>query len=290
MWEIDKTKVNLTLEECVTESTWFFLGGGNMATAIIRGFVGQIPGARVHVIEPRQEAREELAELGCSVSANIDELSDLERVVVAVKPQVFPTVVDSLANKMKPGGLVVSIMVGVDSTAIAKALPGTRIVRVMPNTPMMVGKGMSGIALCEGATENDYVSVSGLFGASGGVLQVPEAKIDDVAAISGSGPAYFFRFCEILVQQAVDVCGFDQADAERLVAHTAEGSIAYLMSQEGFPAATLRKQVTSPGGTTQAALESFSKSDWSGLIEKGLMAAKQRAAELQRIANEGKGD
>ena len=145
---------------------------------------------------------------------------------------------------------------------------------------------MSGVAAGAGATSADLDLVAEVFGASGGVLRVAENKIDDVAAISGSGPAYFFRFCELLVQAAEQECGFSKDEAVELVSHTARGAIAYLDAQEGYPAGRLRQEVTSPGGTTQAALGVFEHEDLEGMVSRALQAAKARAKELNDNANE----
>jgi len=265
---------------------WCFLGGGNMASAIIGGFLAARSDATVQVVEPDGDKRAYFKSLGCECYSHINELENVDRLVIAVKPQMFPSVTDSLNAALSPGALVVSIMVGLDCSVLSAAIPKARWVRVMPNTPMMVGKGMSGIALGPGATNDDYESTAQLFGASGGVLRVEEEQIDRVAAISGSGPAYFFLFCEILQRQAIEVCGFDEEQAKTLVAHTAEGSIAYLLSQDGFPAAQLRKQVTSPGGTTQAAIGVMEGRDLNGIIGEALGAALSRADELNDLAKE----
>lgn len=270
----------------MAEAQWCFLGGGNMATAILRGFATLEGFTPPRVVDPLESIRERHTQEGRPVNASVDELSGVSRMVLAVKPQQFSAIKGSVRRALAPNALVVSIMVGIGSDVIEAAFPGTRVVRVMPNTPMAVGLGMSGIAPGSAATDEDMDAVEVLCGASGGVLRVRENQIDDVAAISGSGPAYFYRFCEVLVEHAMGVCGFTREEANLLVAKTAEGSIAYLNSHEGFPAARLRKEVTSPGGTTQAALAVFEAKDLDGLVEEGLRAAKSRAAELNALARE----
>ena len=200
--------------------------------------------------------------------------------VLAFKPQHFAGAVEDLRASLAPEALVISILVGVSTDAIESALPGRRIVRIMPNTPMMVGAGMSGVAPGASASASDVDVAVSIAEASGCVLRVGESQIDDVAAISGSGPAYFFRFCEVLVDVAQRECGFSEETARLLVGQTARGALAYLDSQEGYPAGRLREEVTSPGGTTEAALGVLEERGFRSMMGEAIQAARTRAKEL----------
>jgi pyrroline-5-carboxylate reductase len=235
----------------------------------------------VIVCDPNETARQKHALLGRPTCRDISDLAEVEVAVLAFKPQHFAGAAEALRQALRPDALVISIMVGVSCETIEAALPGARVVRVMPNTPMAVGLGMSGVAPGNTATDKDVDFAAAICAPSSKILRVSEAQIDDVAAVSGSGPAYFFCFCEALVDAAVTQCGFTREQAELLVAQTAKGAIAYLDAQEGFPAARLRKEVTSPGGTTQAALGVFAERDLAGMVKEALSAAQRRAAELR---------
>ena len=261
-----------------------FIGGGNMATAMILGLEALPTPPRLVICDRSEDARDRHGARGCSTVAAITDLTDVEVAVLAFKPQHFAGAVDDLRESLAPNALVLSILVGVSTRTIEAALPGIRVVRVMPNTPMMVGEGMSGVAPGSRASASDVDVAVELASASGRVIRVGESQIDDVAAISGSGPAYFFRFCEVLVDVAMKECGFSEETARVLVGQTARGALTYLESQEGFPAARLRKEVTSPGGTTEAALSVLAERGFAEMMAEAIQRAKARAVELNEAA------
>ena len=217
-------------------------------------------------------------------ASSIGELAGVEVAVLAFKPQNFAEAVSDLQGALADDALVISILVGVSTEVIEAALPGRRVVRIMPNTPMMVGEGMSGVAPGATADASDVDLAVGIAEASGRVLRVGESQIDDIAAISGSGPAYFYRFLEALVAAARSECGFSEETAQLLVEQTARGALSYLGAQEGFPAARLRREVTSPGGTTEAALSVFEDRDFTRMVADAIGAAQARARELNEEA------
>ena len=261
---------------------WFFVGGGNMAAAILGGYLDRYPGRQPCVVDPSSNARARMSDLGCTVYSSLSPERKLDTCVLAVKPQVFPRIASGVEEALGKDPLIVSIMVGVPSSTIADAVGTDRIVRVMPNTPMMIGEGVSGVAGCGSATEGDVDRVCELFGASGKVLRVDEEGIDRVAAVSGSGPAYLYRFCEAFVGAAIRSVGFDEDAAKDLVASTLKGSLAYAMSEDGFPVSRLRREVTSPGGTTEAALRVMNNAGLDTIFEEALQAALDRAEELKK--------
>ena len=261
-----------------------FVGGGNMATAMIEGLEGlEAPPALV-IIDPSEAVRARHAAAGRSTVNDLSEVAQMRQVVLAFKPQHFAGAIAGLRQALAPDALLITIMAGISTQTIQRALPGRRVVRVMPNTPMSVGWGMSGVAPGADATEADLAVAEQICSASGAVLRVREAQMDAVTAISGSGPAYFFRFCEALMDAAVTRCGFTEEEARLLVSQTAQGAMAYAGAQEGFPVGRLREQVTSPGGTTQAALNTFAEGDLGALVGDAVDAAIRRGKELNADA------
>lgn len=262
------------------QHTIHFVGGGNMASAMIQGLEALPEPPNIIICDPSDSARARHDAKGRKTVSQLSEVREATIAVLAFKPQHFAGAVEDLSRALAQDALVISIMAGISTTKIESALPSARVVRVMPNTPMAVNRGMSGVAPGSRATAADVDIAAGICEPSGKVLRVSEDRIDDVAAVSGSGPAYFFRFCEVLVDAAKETCGFTDEEARLLVSQTAEGAIAYLNSQDGFPAARLREEVTSKGGTTQAALKVFDDGGLAELAKDAMAAAVARAKEL----------
>ncbi|MDP6944441.1 MAG: NAD(P)-binding domain-containing protein, partial [Myxococcota bacterium] len=170
-----------------------FVGGGNMATAMIQGLEGLEEPPSLLVIDPDDAARARHAAAGRATRADVAEVHGVQVAILAFKPQHFSGAAAGLTAALADEALVISIMAGLSTSTIARALGGARVVRVMPNTPMAIGWGMSGVAAGSRATEADLAVAEQICGASGEVLRVTEDKMDEVTAISGSGPAYFFR-------------------------------------------------------------------------------------------------
>ncbi len=261
-----------------------FIGGGNMATAMLKGLTGLSPRPRLTVAEPMADKRLALASLGVeTVAANSDAVAAGSLVVLAIKPQMAATVVPGLAAAWTPDKVLVSILAGMTTAKLAAWLPrGARIIRAMPNTPLAIGQGMVGLCRGAHADEADLALAEALFAPSGKVLRLAdESRMDAITAVSGSGPAYIFRTAEALVAAAV-ARGFSQAEGELLVGQTLAGSVAYLMQQGIGQAAALRQAVTSPGGTTAAALTVLEQGGFGGLWVDALAAAENRGRELGR--------
>ena len=259
-----------------------FIGGGNMATAIINGLEKSYKNIGIHVCDAVPVLREKHLLAGRQAYDSIDALCKASSVIIlAVKPQNFSEIMAELAASITDQ-LVISILAGVTITQIESSLPEqTHVIRTMPNTPMAIGQGMVGIAAGSKATEEDLEKAQDIFSVSAKTLLLHESKINAITAVSGSGPAYFFHFCEAL-QSAAEALGFTHEESQLLVSQTAQGSINYLCSQDGFPAATLREQVTSKGGTTAAALDVFAKHDLIQICKDALIAAEQRGDELSK--------
>lgn len=258
-----------------------FIGGGNMASAMVRGLAALPERPVLVVAEPDQAKHGALQALGAATTTdNAAALAGADVVVLAIKPQMAATVVPALAAAWPAQATLVSILAGTPTARLEAWLPaGARVVRAMPNTPLAIGQGMVGICGGRHAGEQDLSRAAGLFAPCGQVLRVAdEGRMDAITAVSGSGPAYFFRVAEALVE-AAERLGFTRDEAILLVGQTGAGSWTYLQ-QSGFEAAKLRQQVTSPGGTTAAALQVLEQADFTGLWVRALQAAEARGKEL----------
>ncbi len=258
-----------------------FIGGGNMASAIIAGLATLDTVPPLGICDPDHGVRTRHGAAGHLVTDDPGKaIADRELVVLAVKPNLLEQVATPLAPHLRPEQLVISVLAGTPTHAIEALLPaGTRVVRAMPNTPLAIGEGMVGLCAGANATAADLAQAEGLFATCGRVLRVDEAMMDAVTAVSGSGPAYVFRFAEALVAGATAL-GFGEAEARLLVGQTLKGATDYLFAQEGFPAGRLREEVTSPGGTTAAALGELDAGDFMALVARALVAARDRAQEM----------
>ncbi|MFM2089640.1 MAG: hypothetical protein RLZZ127_129 [Planctomycetota bacterium] len=260
-----------------------FIGGGNMATAMLAGLRALPDAPALCVSEPDPAKRAGFTAQGVTATGENTQAVAFGRIVVlAVKPQVMAAVMPEVAAAWAADKILVSILAGTPSARLASFLPaGSRVVRAMPNTPLAIGQGMVGICAGGGATADDLALAEALFAPSGKVVRVAdESRMDAITAVSGSGPAYVFRVAEALVAAAKDL-GFTDAEAELLVGQTMQGSIAYLL-KERFEAARLRKAVTSPGGTTAAALAVLEQAGFDALWSNALKAAEARGRELAK--------
>jgi pyrroline-5-carboxylate reductase len=258
-----------------------FIGAGNMAEAIVAGIVnkGVVEAADVFVTDI-SEARLTHFQMKYDVSTsnnNADSASKSNVVVLSVKPQIFPEVWPEIEAALSPDTLVVSIMAGVPSSKIANGKP-IRVVRVMPNTPALIGEGAAGIAAGEFATEADLQVAEKLMGAVGATVTVKEEELHAVTALSGSGPAYVFHLLESMLEAAHQM-GMEKGIARELALATVIGA-AKLMQETGEEAEALRKKVTSKGGTTAAAIQTLEERGVKESIVAALLAAQARSREL----------
>ncbi len=264
-----------------------FIGGGNMATALISGLAraGDIS-KTVRVADPAEAVRDRLgASFGIECHADAaTAVEDADMVVLAVKPQVMPAVLASLAGRVPANALVVSVAAGIRIAAITGALGVAAVIRAMPNTPALLGAGVTGTFASDACTDAQREAAANLLAAAGATVEVKEeALIDVVTAVSGSGPAYFFLLTEAL-REAGESLGLDPEAANTLATHTAHGA-GVMTLEGGADVAELRRRVTSPGGTTQAALETLGAGGFSALVADAVRAATRRGRELS-----GEGD
>jgi pyrroline-5-carboxylate reductase len=262
-----------------------FLGGGNMANALIGGMVKQgYAASDIDVIELGAEARAKLAEaygITCHASAEAAPAGP-DLLVLAVKPQQMKEAVAPLVGKLG-NALVISIAAGLDMAALSRWLGGHRqIVRCMPNTPALIGAGITGLCAMPEVSAEQRAAADRVLRAVGTTVWIEdEARIDGVTAISGSGPAYVFLFIEALQQAAAEL-GFTPEQGRQLAIETVQGAAA-LAAQSSEPAATLRERVTSKGGTTEAALRVMAEQGVKAGIVAGCHAAAARGQELGKI-------
>lgn len=267
-----------------TSPTITFIGGGNMASAIVGGLLRQgHPASAVQVVEPFDEQRAKLAQQfpGVSLLAESNGLqkpSDL--VVWAVKPQTFKAA--ALASQPHlAGALHLSVAAGITSDSISAWLQSQRIVRAMPNTPALVGLGMTGLFARDGASTADRALVETVVKTTGELVWVAtEEQLDAVTALSGSGPAYVFYFLEAM-RDAGARMGLPPEVAYQLAVGTFVGA-ATLAQRSEDPPQVLRERVTSKGGTTYAALTSMESAGVKAKFEEALFAAQKRAEQLGR--------
>ena len=258
-----------------------FIGGGNMASAIIGGLIrqGLAPG-QIRVVEPFASTRTALvAQHGVVAQAAAGEfLQDAALVVWAVKPQMF-TEAAAPVRPFASGAVHLSVMAGIRSGSIASACGTERVVRSMPNTPALVGRGMTALFARAGLQEADRARAEQVIRTTGDALWVElEEQLDAVTALSGSGPAYVFYFLEAM-QQAGEQMGLSASQARQLAVGTFDGASA-LAGASSEPLSVLRERVTSKGGTTYAALTSMESSGMKDAFIRAMQAAQQRAVEL----------
>jgi len=258
-----------------------FIGGGNMASAIVGGLVRSgRAAASILVVDPGEAQRDKLvADFGVRTLAAADAtLAGAALVVWAVKPQYFGAAAAPCAPFVGKA-LHLSVMAGIRSEAIAKATGAARIVRSMPNTPALIGQGIAGLYASSAVTAADRAEVEAVLAPTGQTLWVDnETDLDAVTALSGSGPAYVFYFVEAMMQAARDM-GLTTEQGKQLALATFAGATSLAQASSEAPD-VLRERVTSKGGTTYAALMSLEASGVKPAIVQALRAAQQRAREL----------
>lgn len=266
-----------------------FIGGGTMAEAMIRGLLGKhlVPPSHIEVSGPRRERRAALRKQYDvkAVASNLEAARGAHVVILSVKPQIVPAVTRELHGKLRPDQLILSIAAGVPLRALRQGLAHPVIVRAMPNTPAQVGMGVT--AWCPtpevGAEQRDRAKA--ILGALGEEIQVDDEQLVDMAtALSGTGPTYVFLLMEALVDAGVHL-GFSRRVAEELVLRTVEGS-ALFARKSGRHLAELRNMVTSPGGTSAAAIYQLEKGSLRTVLSRAVYAAYQRTRELGQGAEE----
>jgi pyrroline-5-carboxylate reductase len=253
------------------------VGAGVMGEAMIHALnrLG-INCSEITIREKRVERERELIE---KYGVKSDSLDTAQVTLLAVKPQDLEKTLSEIRAELRDGALLVSLLAGIKCSRIQGLVSeSARVVRVMPNTPLLLGAGMSVISAGETATSFDVEWVKNLLSKSGETLVVDEELMDAVTATSGSGPAYFFGFVEAMIDGAKRL-GLAEEDARVLVNQTLLGA-AKMISASGKDAKTLRENVTSPNGTTAAALSVFDSNKWHEIVYEAMKAAKNRSQEL----------
>ncbi|PKO62756.1 MAG: pyrroline-5-carboxylate reductase [Betaproteobacteria bacterium HGW-Betaproteobacteria-18] len=258
-----------------------FIGGGNMASATISGLIKQgLPPEMIDVVEPFAEARDKLkTSFGITAHPQAGAfLLDAALVVWAVKPQTFKAAALAVAPHVL-GGLHLSVAAGIRSDSIAAWLGTDRIVRAMPNTPALIGQGISGLFARASVTANDKAFVEQVMAPTGQSIWLEaEDQLDVVTALSGSGPAYVFYFMEAMITAGTEM-GLSREQAHQLAVATFTGASALAQDASDSPQ-VLRQRVTSKGGTTFAAISSMEDNDVRALFIDAMYAARERAREL----------
>ncbi len=260
-----------------------FIGGGAMGEAVLSAILskGLSTPKDICVSDIKPERRQYLAGKYkvLVTDSNREAIGKGEIIVLAIKPQNLAEVMTELKGQFQPKQLVISIIAGARLDTLCQELAQQAVVRVMPNTPAQVGEGMSVWIATPEVTEEQKKQAGAILGSMGKEIYVADEKyLDMVTAISGSGPAYFFLFVEALVDSAVQI-GLPHNIAEQLVLQTLIGATE-LLKKSGKSSAELRKQVTSPSGTTAAALAQFEKGAFNNLVRQAVVAAYNRAKEL----------
>ena len=259
-----------------------FIGAGNMAQAIIKGIITAAAYAPQDILvsDVRKDQLDMLNDqYGITpIEKNTDLASAVDVLVLSVKPQVMPAILAEINGCIKSDAVVISIAAGVTTSKITAAIGDVAVIRVMPNTPALVGCGMAGL-FSANADDAAMQTATDIFSAVGQAVVVDsEDLIDAVTAVSGSGPAYYFLMMEQMIVAAQKL-GLDKEAATKLVIQTAKGAAILAETSDDSPA-QLRQKVTSPGGTTQAALEVFAQNNFDKITEQALTAARDRGKEL----------
>ena len=259
-----------------------FIGAGNMTSAILNGALRSqaVRPEFVYLSNPHLEKTESFRAQGVHVTTNNTEVADAADIIVlAVKPQKFDEVLPELVGHTE-GKCVVSIAAGITGEYILNKLPGISLIRAMPNTPLQIGKGMTSLTRCNDVSDAFFDAVTELFRAAGETVVVTEDQINAVIALSGSSPAYFFRFANAMVQKGKEL-GLEEDVALKLTSLAMEGA-AGMLTKSGKTAEELTRQVCSPGGTTLAALSAFDDARLDSMVAEAMVRCVCRAEELQK--------
>jgi pyrroline-5-carboxylate reductase len=257
------------------------LGAGVMGETLLSGLIrGGRPVAELLVGEKRAERAEELQErYGVEVVSNVAAAQKADTLVLVVKPQDMDDLLAEIAPHIRQGQLVVSLAAGITTAFIeSRVQDGTPVIRVMPNTPALVDEGMAAISRGSHCDESHLTEAEALMASTGRVIRVPERQQDAVTAISGSGPAYLFFVVEAMIEAGVHL-GLPRATAAELVVQTVVGS-AKLLRETGEHPTVLRERVTSPGGTTAAAIRELEDHKVRAAVLTALEAARNRSRDL----------
>ncbi len=259
-------------------TTLAFIGGGAMGGSIVRRLIesGTDP-AEMLVVDLSAELRADYDALGVATSDDAARVAGAEVIVVAVKPQHLMSALAPLAGVLRDE-LLVSVVAGVPTREFEQVLGPVAVVRCMPNTPALIGQGMTALASGAHVTDEQFEKAKGIMALVGAIVGVDESELDAVTAVSGSGPAYVFLLAEAMMAAAREQ-GLSDEVATQLVEQTLVGA-SQLLAGSDDPPDVLRVRVTSPGGTTQEALSVFEQEDFRGAVGRAVAAAARRSKEL----------
>ncbi len=257
-----------------------FIGGGNMAEAMIKGITSRSM-KEILVSEPMEARREYLHNTFNieTTSSNKDIASSCKIIILAIKPQNMEAVIEEIKDIVTDEHTVVSIAAGIKLDYLSAKLKTGKLIRVMPNTPALVQEGMSVMSLCECFSDNSISVVRDILMSIGKVITLPEKHMDAVTALSGSGPAFIALFIEAMIEGA-ETIGLDKTDSLTLAVQTMLGTAKLL--DTGMDPVRLREMVTSPGGTTAAGLAGLDEMNFKDTVKAALIAARNRSEELGR--------
>lgn len=264
-----------------------FIGGGNMAKSLINGLIrAKFPSNNITVCTPHPEKvaalKEEFKING--TTDNAQGCMDAEVIILAIKPQVAATALAPISAAISDfsNKIIISVMAGITIERITKLLPGAKkVVRVMPNTPCLIGYGLSG-AFASGLNQEEKDFTNNLLSSCGHAIWLDsEDKINDITALSGSAPAYFFLFLECMSEKAKEY-GFSEDNARYILQNVALGSAMMVLENQDKTLKQLREEVTSKGGTTAKALDVFNNHDLTNIVSEALDACKNRAVEMAK--------
>ena len=253
-----------------------------MGEALLKGALSSLPDLSIGVLEINVDRTQLLRDSYPSIKTigSYADLGTYEAIIIAVKPQQFAQASEQLREGLSMTQVIISIAAGITLSMIQDAFPACECVRVMPNTPALIGKGLTGLSFGASCPTEIQDFVRSLFASIGEITTIPEQLMNALTAISGSGPAYFYHFIDQLATESMDI-GFSYDDAKRLLTQTMLGSALMLQHSDKSPTELIR-QVTSPGGTTEAAMKILVASDLRLILKNTLQAANTRANELSR--------
>ncbi|MBI5027105.1 MAG: pyrroline-5-carboxylate reductase [Nitrospirae bacterium] len=258
-----------------------FIGGGNMAEALIKGIVSSRQSAvsSLLVSEPREDRRKYLQQTyGVKTTgSNKDVASSCNIIILAIKPQNMAAVLDEISDLVTDEKTVVSVAAGIAFSYLQSKLKTKKLIRVMPNTPALIQEGISVMSMCECISDKDIMAVRDILMSVGRLLVLPEKYMDAVTALSGSGPAFISFFVEAMIEGGVKM-GLSRDNTIELVIQTFIGTAKLL--DTGMSPEKLREMVTSPGGTTEAGLKVFNEQRFKDTVISAIEAATNRAKEL----------
>jgi pyrroline-5-carboxylate reductase len=257
-----------------------FIGGGNMAEAIIGGIRQTDKEFQIRVNERFDERLQYLVNKYSIIASDVQELvENSDTVIIAVKPKDVREVLEKLGNYSLKDTLIISIAAGVPLKLFYKYLPGVAVIRAMPNTSTAVLHSMTGLVRGENVSEVQVEMGEQIFSATGHIMWIPEEKMNALTSISGSGPAYFYLFAESLIKAGVHL-GLSEEEAEILVRETLVGS-GKMIAESGKSPGKLREEVTSPNGTTYAALNVFTNAKLALTVHNAAVACARRAEDME---------